>query len=1077
MITIKVQTHKQAAEKYMIEHLSKGDSLSEGEDYSSEQYKDSGTQDLEIHSKYYSDLTMKWHGQLVQKIGLNPSEPVTFEQFKALLENKNPITNKNLTARTVKGRRLYFDATTSAPKSVSILAVTMGDHRLIKAHADATALTLLEIEKLSQARVRINNQDTVRKTGQTLCATVTHTTSRSNDPQLHSHNLFFNVTWDNIEQKFKALEAYEIYDKSKYFTEFYRHILAQKVKELGYQIEHQKQGWEIKGVPLEICKKFSKRSQLINTISSQKEIELGRKISNNEKSLITQKSRQSKSKNLSIQQVIQNQKNELDVNELKSLEKVIQLSIIDRDNKLSSNNKYNANNLNSLNKQNTKQMSLSDNEAIKFAIKHVFERQSIVSKYDLISAAIKYSYGKINLEVIEQLIDSNPMLFRGDNDQIGSIKGLSHELFISEFVDKTVGSFQRKSISDQFNFNLYNQEQVKALNEITETTDQVYFLEGSAGTGKSYLLRGLSEIIQQNKIKMLAVAPTASASQNLENDIGVPSQTLQSLMINHEAYKDKLMNGYLIVDEAGFISVEQMDYLFKIVEKYKTQLLLVGDTKQHHGVAAGDALRSLKMYSNIKTSELNSVIRQKNLTYKSAVLDLQNRNYKSAWKKFKDMGAIHIAQHKNTSEIDISGSLDYSKLISMYIKNREQNKSTLIITPTRSEVQKITELVRDQLKLDPSSKISKEVYSSLRFTNAEKSNINSYVKSHMNSNFNSNINSNLSLSTYISSPEMPFTKNENYYIQFHNKYKNFKKNSIWNVIDKENNQLKLQNIKSNEIVKIDPAQLDSQSFDVLNKKTIEINRGESLIIQENIKSNKMSNGDLVKVKDFLGDGILLEDGRIIDEKNNFYDYGYVTTSYSSQGKTCDHVLLAMTNASGKAISAEQFYVSATRGRKGIDIFIENEEIIQSRIENFGNRTLNRELLSSSENKELNKLQFKSLEELTNAVSKIKTINLIGKKNPALTPTPTYSNDFTQAKTQAYTQLVNEDILDKLVKFDKTKSWVIRNKEKLFGLAEKFKLKIKSYQMQAYTDFKKLSFVKTKDVVVDKDRSKSLDLEV
>ena len=45
---------------------------------------------------------------------------------------------------------------------------------------------------------------------------------------------------------------------------------------------------------------------------------------------------------------------------------------------------------------------------------------------------------------------------------------------------------------------------------------------------------------------------------------------MQSLLYNHDLFKDKLTNGYLIVDEAGFISSDQMDKLFKISEKYKT---------------------------------------------------------------------------------------------------------------------------------------------------------------------------------------------------------------------------------------------------------------------------------------------------------------------------------------------------------------------------------------------------------------------------------------------------------------------------------------------------------------------------
>jgi conjugative relaxase-like TrwC/TraI family protein len=706
MITIKVQSVQAAAEKYMENHLSQGEHKSEGEDQRGSG-KSNLNQDL---AEYYAELPLKWHGNLVSRLGFDPTKPLTKAQFKSLLENKNPNTGKNLTARTIHGRRLYFDATTSAPKSVSILAVTMNDYRLIKAHEEATAFSITEIEKFAQTRVRVDGQHTVRKTGNVLCASATHTTSRTNDPQLHSHNLFFNVTWDQIEQKYKALEAYEIYDKATYFTEIYRHVLAQKVKELGYQIEHKKHGWEIKGVSPEICTKFSKRSSLIKKLTHQFEQSLGRELTNNEKSLITEKSRRAKSKNLTLKQAVELQQSELTLSEKQSLERIKTLSLIEQ--------KMNENSFKSIKKLSTQLNkdfeTKADVDAFDFAIRHVFERQSTVSKQDLITAAIKSDYGKLNLNIIDKLIDSNPNLFRGENDLIGTIQGLSYELYISEFIEKSAGKFKENKIQSISVFDQFTDEQKQAFHEIITSPDQVHFLEGSAGTGKSFLLKGVSDAITENKIQLLATAPTASAALSLEKDVGVPAQTLQSLLYNHDLFKDQLTNGYLIVDEAGFISSAQMDKLFKITEKYNTQVLLVGDTKQHHGVEAGDALRSLKLYSNIRTSSLKTVIRQKNINYKSAINDLQNLNYKAAWEKFNQMGVVHSLDQylkdkgQKISDNDLNLSLDYDKLIQSYKSHKDLGESVLVVTPSRFEVQTLTQKIRNSLDLDFSTSIQKK---------------------------------------------------------------------------------------------------------------------------------------------------------------------------------------------------------------------------------------------------------------------------------------------------------------------------------------------------------------------------------
>ncbi len=246
----------------MEEHLSTGAMYTEGEDTQSRQKPAEGDP-----VKYYHDDQMRWHGGLVKTLGLDPLNPITKEQFSLLLENKNPLTSKPLTAKTIEGRRLYFDATFSAPKSVSIMAITMNDQALIKAHDLAVQETLTELEQSAQTRVRINGANELRKTGNILVASVVHATSRANDPQLHSHNLVFNVTWDQVEKKFKALEASEIYQKTNYFTEIYRNKLAEKVRALGYEIEPQKHGWEIKGVSHEIRDTFSKRSKNITQLA------------------------------------------------------------------------------------------------------------------------------------------------------------------------------------------------------------------------------------------------------------------------------------------------------------------------------------------------------------------------------------------------------------------------------------------------------------------------------------------------------------------------------------------------------------------------------------------------------------------------------------------------------------------------------------------------------------------------------------------------------------------------------------------------------------------------------------------
>ena len=57
-----------------------------------------------------------------------------------------------------------------------------------------------------------------------------HDSSRELDPQLHTHAVAANLTYDAIEKRWKALQASGIYERRAYLTEVYRNALAREVR-------------------------------------------------------------------------------------------------------------------------------------------------------------------------------------------------------------------------------------------------------------------------------------------------------------------------------------------------------------------------------------------------------------------------------------------------------------------------------------------------------------------------------------------------------------------------------------------------------------------------------------------------------------------------------------------------------------------------------------------------------------------------------------------------------------------------------------------------------------------------------
>ncbi len=75
--------------------------------------------------------------------------------------------------------------------------------------------------------------------------------------------------------------------------------------------------------------------------------------------------------------------------------------------------------------------------------------------------------------------------------------------------------------------------------------------------------------------------------------------------------------------------------------------------------------------------------------------------------------------------------------------------------------------------------------------------------------------------------------------------------------------------------------------------------------------------------------------------------GYAVTSYASQGKTVDYVLFS-DSAVKAATNDQQWYVTTSRGRKGIRIFTCDRLQLRESVVRSGRRTLALELACESE---------------------------------------------------------------------------------------------------------------------------------
>src|ERR1700688_2292631 len=278
-----------------------------------------------VHSDYYAEeQRVVGHRQGRRAAELALIGEVTEQQFEAIRQGLHPATGEQLRPRQSadrmsasgkvqsRGRHLY-DFTLSASKSVSVVAALGEDERLVQAHQHAVDAALQELEASAAARVRIDGANENRLTGNLVLAVYHHDTSRELDPQLHTHAVAGNLTYDGTEGRWKALQASDIYAQRAYLTEVYRNALAHQVRALGHDIDNRHDargrdlGFEIRGVSQDLVRTYSQRSQqrdqAIDAFTEQR----GRRPTDNEVGVLVRESRPDKRMEISPAEVRQRQ--------------------------------------------------------------------------------------------------------------------------------------------------------------------------------------------------------------------------------------------------------------------------------------------------------------------------------------------------------------------------------------------------------------------------------------------------------------------------------------------------------------------------------------------------------------------------------------------------------------------------------------------------------------------------------------------------------------------------------------------------------------------------------------------------
>ena len=824
-------------------------------------------------SEYYAEgqeRAGEWGGLAAVRLGLEGM--VEGGAFDALCENRQPGTGERLTARTKAIRRVGFDLNFHVPKSVSVLYGLTGDAAMLDAFQAAVRETLADLEAETRTRVRRGGRDETRTTGNLVYALFVHVTARPvggiPDPHLHAHAFAFNLTFDPVEHRMKAIELGEVFKNAPFHEAAFHARYARKLVDLGFDVTRTATGWEISGVPDRVLKAFSRRTEQIQSLAS----DLG--VTEPElKVLLGARTRERKQLRFTLDDLRTIWRTRLSPDERLALERVaareVPVTGHDPD---------------------------AEREAMAFAVEHCFERTSVVGVKRLLGVALRYGVGHVTPETIEAELTRHGLLVRDhDGERLATTKDvLAEESRILTFARAGRGTCCPLARDGCPLPDWLSPGQAAAVRHVLTAPDRVILVRGVAGSGKTTLIRVCVTAIEGEGKRVLLLAPSAEASRGVLRKEGFATAETVAKFLLDERLRETVRGGVVWIDEAGLLGLKTLGAVFRFAGELGARVVLSGDDRQHRAVERGTPFTLLHRVGGLEPAAVKEIRRQSG-RFKAAVELLSvGRTAEGFDVLDRDLGWVQ----------ELPDDARAGVIAADYLAALDAGKSVLAVSPTHAEGGQITRTIRSALRAAGTLRgeevgISRLVARDL--TLAERQEPRFYRDGDV---------------IEFHTQAKGFRPGARFTVTAAGRSSVAAKDASG-----RDTILPLGLAERFQVY-------TASTLPLAVGDRVRVTKTGTAANRKRLDNGTLSTVTAVSPDG----GIRLDNGAVLPPGFGHLTHGYVVTSHASQGKTVDRVLIAQSSESFRASGREQFYVSASRGRELVTVYTDDKKSLRRVIE-------------------------------------------------------------------------------------------------------------------------------------------------